>query len=614
MKRIIIVLAAIASTASVLADDTSMVADGMALEIASAIPRDVAFVVIVKDNSVLMENLIENGVTTRDDLLWAFENICGVETSDDGSVFDIFTGEIAIAVYDRQDFGGKGKSFDPGLLIIAEMPDDRSSYEGFEDDLIEYIKGQAEETETGTWYSKTEIKIKDKKYRNSQYKRIEKKTKTESRYTDTDGKTHEYKDESESEYYLGYNETLLILSTEENMYKKTVDTSRSDGGLSNSLPYLSCLSRVNPNSDLITYTPAESFDILSDVVEREYRDKKDFPFGDLLGDIDGMMTSASLGGTGPTDEAVMLLPDSGDNPFIRALGQRKTLQAPGNVPGGYTAYFFYACESINQTIVEVIPALAATLESSDASEREISEITETIAYFQELSPGLLSSAGDEIAVIHRQKKIKFDRTEYLPKGKELPERLEGTIDGYVDEYIVAFDIADKDGFERGIGFLDENTPESKITVQEKPGTTYYQFLDDEGVDAVFALRGDWGYGAQEQDSLDYFIEQLESGTLRDDSRFIDGMSHLQSEHNALVYLDYSAKFKDKIDNNRLAALIRPTIVSIVYDGEAVEIEGYPYNFWTYIFSSSYALGSMAPFSAVDLEEYPDTMGEMEEPK
>ncbi len=592
MKRIIIVLTAMASTASVLADDASTVTDGVALEIASAVPRDVAFTVIVKDNSALLENLIENGVVTRDDLTGAFKDLSGVKASGEDSVFDIFTGETAIAVYDRRDFGGKGKSFDPGLLIMAEMPDDKSSYDGFEDGLIEYIKGQAEETETETWYSKTEIKIKNKKYRDSKYKRIKKITETESRYTDTDGKTHKYKDESESVFYLGYNETFLILSTEEKMYKKAADTARSGGGLSGSLPYLNCLSRVNPDSDLITYTPAESFDILSDTVEREYRDKDDFPFGDLIGDIEGVMTAAALGETGPTDEAVILLPYSGDNPFIDALGKRKELQAPGNVPSGYTAYFFYACESINRTIVEVIPALASAFEGSDASKRDIREISETIASFQELSPGLLSSAGDEIAVIYRKKKIKVDRTEYIPKGRELPERIKGTIDEYVDEYIIAFNIADREDFKRGIGFLDENTPESEITMQEKSGTTYYQFNDDEGVEAVFAVHGDWGYGAQEQDSLDYFLERLDDGTLSGDDRFIDGMNHLRSEHNALVYLDYSAGLKDKMNKNKLAALIRPTMISIVYDGEAVEIEGYPYNFWTYFFSTGYAVGSM----------------------
>ncbi len=609
MKIINILLILCMSLISAGAENVSTSTGGPAIEIAAAVPPDIAFTIIVRDNSILLENLIENGVITREDLSGAFEDISGVEDPDGGSVFDIFSGETAIAVYDRRDFGSKDKSFDPGLLIVAEMPADKSDYRGFEDDLINYIKSQEEETETETWYSKTEIRIKDKKYRDTKYRQVKKKKKTESRYTDTDGVLRGYEDESETEFYFGYDDNRLIVSTQEKMFKKAVDTALSGDGLSGSIGYLSCLNRINPDSDLITYTPFGSFDILADALEQEYRGEGLFPFGDLLGDIEGMMTAASLGETGPTDEAVILLPDSGDNPFIRALGKCKELHAPGNVPSGYTAYFFYACESVNHTIVEVVPSLASSLEDSDASKREIREIIGTIAYFQELSPGLLSSAGDEIALVYRQLDKNGNGAEGTSIDRELPDRLRPEN----DEFVLAFNIADVEGFKRGVGYLDENTPENEITAREESGTTYYQFISDDVTEAVFAIRGSWGYGALRQDTLDYFIERLESESLGDDNRFRDGMDHLQTEHNALVYLDYTAAFEANMDNDRLSALIRPTMISIAYDGEAVEIEGYPYNFWTYLFSTSYALGSMDTLSAGDIDDYPDTMGGIETP-
>ncbi|MCP4231501.1 MAG: hypothetical protein GY771_15325 [bacterium] len=561
---------------------------GPAIEIVSAIPRDIAFVVVVRENSVFLKNLIENGIIAEEDVSGVFGDISGVEESSDLSPFDIFTGEVAVAMYDRRDYGEKGESFVPGLLAIAEMPSDISLYEDFEDDLVERIEGEEEAIETDSWSSKIRIKIKNRKYHGTKYKYIKKTTETESRYTDTDGNEHKYGDESENEFYLGYNESYFVLTTDERMYKKAVDTGRSGGGLSGDIDYLSCLSRVNPDSELITYAPADGFDILKDILERESRDRENVPFAELLDNVAGMMTSASLGDEGPTDEAVILFPRTDNNPFIRALGERKPLTAPAAVPAGYTAYFFYACDSINQTIVEVIPGLVSALEESDASDRRIDEITGTIAYFQELSPGLLSSAGDEIAVVYRQKETDVSYADDIPQDRELPERLKAT----VDEYIVVFNIADRNGFEQGMSYLDENTPDSDIKTAGSEGATFYTFITEGETEAVIVLRDGWGYGALRQETLDYYLDRLDDGTLSDDDRFIDGMGHLQPEHNALVYLDYSAAFEDRIDNDRLSGLIRPTMISIVYDGEAVEIEGYPYNFWTYFFSSSYALGSM----------------------
>jgi hypothetical protein len=376
------------------------------------------------------------------------------------------------------------------------------------------------------------------------------------------------------------------------MYKKAVDTGRSAGGISGDIDYLSCLSRVNPDSGLITYTPADSFDILKEVLERESGDKNNAPFADLLGSIEGMMTASSIESEGPTDEAVVLFPNMANDPFIRSLGERKTLDAPANVAAGYPVYFFYACGSINEAVVEVIPGFAMALEEGDASDRNINEVTGTIAYFQELSPGLLSSLGDEIAVIYRQREAEESETLGILEGKELPERLKPNR----DEYIIAFNVADPGGFDRGMSFLDENTPESDVKTAEKGGIIYYSFVTEGETEAVVALKDGWGYGAVEADSLKTFFDRMENGVLADDEDFTEGINRFHPELNALVYLDYSAGFNDKMDDERLSALLRPTMISAVYDGEAIEIDGYPYNFWTYLFSTSYALGSMEAFS------------------